>query len=93
MFRSLIAAAFLLSLAASSAWSDEVLCPRQKEPACQDILPAKEKSCDRAACNVAKNTDDSGRTSCLWTCAAHFRNFSINGVPLQSLFDAFKKSQ
>lgn len=92
MFRSWIVASLLMCCAANSARSDAILCPRHKEPACQDILPAQEVNCDRAFCNVAK-TSNGGRTSCLWTCAANFENFSINGVPLQSLFDALKKSQ
>lgn len=92
MFRFLIVASLLVCCAANSAHSDTILCPKQKEPACQDILPAQEITCDRDSCNVAKSSNG-GRTSCLWTCAAHFENFSINGVPLQSLFDALKKSQ
>jgi hypothetical protein len=92
MFRSFLIAMLLMCCAANSVRSETILCPKQKEPTCQDILPAQEISCDRAACNVAKNSEG-GRTSCLWTCAAHFENFSINGVPLQSLLDALKKTQ
>jgi hypothetical protein len=83
----------LLFSFASGALADEILCPSQKEPACQDILPAKPEKCERNFCNVAKSTPPDGRTSCLWTCAAHFQGFTLNGVGVDSLFDAFKKSQ
>lgn len=92
MFRFFLITMLLTCCAANSVRSETILCPKQKEPTCQDILPAQQMSCDRAECNVAKNSE-SGRTSCLWTCAAHFENFSINGVPLQSLLDALKKTQ
>jgi hypothetical protein len=49
-------------------------------------------SCDRNSCNVVMSSSG-GRNSCLWTCAAHFEGLSVNGVSLQSLFDALKNSQ
>jgi hypothetical protein len=92
MFRSLIVLVLLFSASISLAQSDEILCPRQKQPACQDILPTEAKRCERDFCNVAASSSG-GRVSCLWTCAAHFEGLSIHGTPVDSLFDALKKSQ
>jgi hypothetical protein len=93
MFRFFAILSCLIVSISSGASAEDIFCPTQKEPTCQDIVPAKPEKCERTFCNVAKSTSADGRTSCLWTCAAHFQGFTINGVGVDSLFDAFKKSQ
>jgi hypothetical protein len=76
----------------NSLASETLLCPKQKQPACQDILPAQQETCQREYCNVAM-TSTGGRTACLWTCAAHFQGLSVNDVGVDKLFDALKESK
>lgn len=83
---------FLLSSTLPTS-SEEIVCPTQKQPGCSDILPATPMKCERNFCNVATSTSENGRTSCLWTCAAHFEGLKVNGVPVDSLFDALEKAQ
>jgi hypothetical protein len=92
MFRLIVLTFCLFVCLASPTWADQIVCPTQKQPACNDLLPPQPKSCDRNACNVVMSSSG-GRNSCLWTCAAHFEGLSVNGVSLQSLFDALKNSQ
>ncbi|MGY8635603.1 hypothetical protein RAD15_24310 [Bradyrhizobium sp. 14AA] len=91
MYRALMLSCGLILMSATLASADDILCPTQKEPSCQDILPAQPERCDRNFCNVAKSSSG-GRTACLWSCAAHFEGLTVNGVPVQSLFDALTKS-
>jgi hypothetical protein len=92
MFRRIALSSCLVVCLAAQGSADQIVCPTQKQPACNDLLPPNPITCDRAFCNVAMSSSG-GRNSCLWTCAAHFEGLSINGVPVDTLFDALKKLQ
>lgn len=91
MFRHITLTSLFLVCLSSSCLADQIVCPTQKQPACNDLLPPQPMTCDRNSCNVVMSSSG-GRNSCLWTCAAHFEGLSVNGVPLQTLFDALKNS-
>jgi hypothetical protein len=92
MLRSFIFGFCLLCSSASLGSAEQIVCPTQKQPGCDEILPKPPISCDRDSCNVAISASE-GKNYCLWTCAAHFKGLTINGVPVDSLFDALSKSQ
>lgn len=92
MFRLIVLTSCQLICFSSLSLADQIVCPTQKQPACNDLLPPNPMTCEREYCNVVMRSSG-GRNSCLWTCAAHFEGLSVNGVPVDSLFDALRKSQ
>jgi hypothetical protein len=92
MFRYIALTFLFIVCFATPGLADQIVCPTQKQPSCNDLLPPQPMICDRNSCNVVMSSSG-GRNSCLWTCAAHFEGLSVNGVPVDSLFDALKKSQ
>jgi hypothetical protein len=89
---SIVSLAFLFA-AVSTGRCETIACPKQKYPDCQDILPTEQMSCERNFCNAAQAATNNGRVSCVWTCAAHLKSFSVNGVELDSLIETLKKLQ
>lgn len=92
MLRSTVLAFCVLFCFTCLGSAQQILCPTQKQSGCDDILPKQPITCDRDSCNVAISASE-GKNYCLWTCAAHFKGLSINGVPVDSLFDALSKAQ
>lgn len=93
MFRISIMSLAVLCSTVSASWCESIVCPRQKYTDCQDILPTDQMNCERNWCNAAQAKTNNGRVSCLWTCEAHLKGFSVNGVDLDSLVGTLKKLQ
>ena len=75
----------------SSAFAQALMCPIAKEPGCTEVNPSPPASCPADFCNVAAFQKDGGKV-CLWRCAAHFNDLTVNGVPVDSMINAYKEN-
>jgi hypothetical protein len=83
-FITFIAVALLISMP-NFSFAENILCPTQKRPSCAEIHPSQAMQCERSFCNIVSQGN-----VCMWSCAAHFEDFSVNGIPMSDLLDAYK---
>lgn len=80
----------LAALTTNLVSAQTIVCPTQKQPNCDVLLPRNPISCERDFCHVFSKIDE-GKNYCLWTCAA--RDAFIDGVPVEDLLNANKAIQ